>query len=108
MSGRVTALMPELQRVTNAAREAKAEELYGLDRLREAMTAKAKAGFDFAQVDAPDGLDLRHTRAAVAALEWLSSRNFHINWEARAGGVGGDGATSYSLRISWKPLALKP
>lgn len=108
MSGRVTALMPELQRVTNAAREAKAGEIYGLDRLREVMTAKAKAGFDFAQVDAPDGLDLRHTPAAVAAVEWLSGRNFHISWEARAGGAGRDGTTSYSLRISWKPPALKP
>jgi len=107
MSTVLKALMPELRRVTDEARNATAAKLYGLERLRDAMTKEAKAGFDFADIAAPDGLDLRHTPAAVAALEWLGGQNFQTSWEARAGASGGDGATSYSLRISWKPPAIK-
>lgn len=107
MSDRVRALRPQLLQATNEARAAKAAELYSLEKLRDAMTKEARAGFDFAEIAAPDGLDLRHTPAALAAVQWLGEQNFQTSWEARAGASGGDGATSYSLRISWKPPALK-
>lgn len=108
MKPRVMALRDDLRATTADAREAAAAKLYELNAVRSAMSSQAKAGFDYALIAAPDGLDLRGTAAAVEAMAWLAKHGFDSAWEPRAGGTGEDGATSYSLRISWKPPALKP
>lgn len=101
MKPRLNSLVADLRATTAENREALAAALYALEGLRERMQAAAKAGFDHLTVPGPDGLDLRETEPAAAALAWLKAEKIGHRWTARGGGDTAAG-TAHDLVVDWR------
>ncbi|WP_342154572.1 hypothetical protein [Methylorubrum sp. SB2] len=101
MKPRLNSLVADLRATTAENREALAADLYAPEGLRVKMQAAARAGFDHLTVLGPDGLDLRETGAAAAALAWLKGEKIGHRWTARGGGDTTAG-TAQDLVIDWR------
>jgi len=77
-------LRPFAVNETRAALEKCAEQIFGLDALKEAVTAAALKGEG--AVKLPLGslaLDLRRTSAAKALAEWVENNGMRLEWAER-------------------------
>lgn len=101
----VNSLVDDLRETATASREAAAVVLYGLVALRARMLDAAKAGHEVVTIPGPDGIDLRETPAAVAAVAWLDGQKITNRWDSRTGAAGVDAAGSFDLVLSWKTPA---
>lgn len=97
----LNSLLADLRATSADSRATKAADLYGPERLRERMQAAARDGFESVTVPGPDGLDLRDTAAAQAAMTWLRDLKLGYRWDPRGGGDAAAG-TGHDLVISWK------
>lgn len=103
-------MRPELEALTDAAREAAAEELFGIVQVKAALLAAARDGFRALVLRSVKALDLRGTAAAVTLERWVRKEGLTLEWGTPVVVVehGIDKGETCPLVIRWEGRRLDP